>query len=101
MAAMTNVAMERKNDVAMKRSRSVRACWRLFLAEAALLGWQENDCGRWDYSVDRIGKAVFGVAAGAAHCVSYSRALTIIVAILSAYRCGGWPASAGSFQGEA
>ena len=40
MAAMTNVAMERKNDVGLMKAigGSVRRVMRLFLAEAALLG---------------------------------------------------------------
>ena len=40
MAAMTNVAMERKNDVGLMKAigGATRRVLRLFLAEAALLG---------------------------------------------------------------
>jgi putative ABC transport system permease protein len=90
MAAMTNVAMERKNDVGLMKSigGSVRRVLRLFLAEAALLGLTGGLIGAAVGIVISIGlgKAVFGVAARPRLIVyPISVALTIIVAILAAY----------------
>jgi putative ABC transport system permease protein len=90
MAAMTNVAMERKNDVGLMKAigGSVRRVLRLFLAEAALLGLAGGLIGAAVGIVVSIGlgKAVFGVAAQPRLIVyPISVALTIIVAILAAY----------------
>jgi putative ABC transport system permease protein len=90
MAAMTNVAMERKNDVGLMKAigGATRRVLRLFLAEAALLGFAGGAIGAaagiflsiW------LGKQVFGVAAQPRLIVyPVAVALTIIVAILSAY----------------
>jgi len=90
MAAMTNVAMERKNDVGLMKAigGSVRRVLRLFLAEAALLGLAGGLIGAAIGVVISIGlgKAVFGVAAQPRLIVyPVSVALTVIVAILAAY----------------
>lgn len=90
MAAMTNVAMERKNDVGLMKAigGSVRRVLRLFLAEAALLGLAGGLIGAALGIVLSIGlgKAVFGVAAQPRLIVyPVSVALTVIVAILAAY----------------
>lgn len=90
MAAMTNVAMERRNDVGLMKAigGATRRVLRLFLAEAALLGLAGGILGAavgillsiW------LGKAVFGVAARPRLIVyPVSVALTILVAIISAY----------------
>jgi putative ABC transport system permease protein len=90
MAAMTNVAMERRNDVGLMKAigGATRRVLRLFLAEAALLGLAGGVIGAaagiflsiW------LGKQVFGVAAQPRLIVyPVAVALTIIVAILSAY----------------
>jgi putative ABC transport system permease protein len=90
MAAMTNVAMERKNDVGLMKAigGATRRVLRLFLAEAALLGLAGGIVGAafglllsiW------LGKTVFGVAARPRLIVyPVSVALTILVAIVSAY----------------
>jgi putative ABC transport system permease protein len=90
MAAMTNVAMERRNDVGLMKAigGATRRVLRLFLAEAALLGLAGGVIGAaagiflsiW------LGKQVFGVAAHPRLIVyPVSVALTTIVAILSAY----------------
>jgi putative ABC transport system permease protein len=90
MAAMTNVAMERKNDVGLMKAigGATRRVLRLFLAEAALLGLAGGMIGAaagiflsiW------LGKQVFGVAAHPRLIVyPVAVALTMIVAILSAY----------------
>src|SRR5256885_13347137 len=90
MAAMTNVAMERRNDVGLMKAvgGATRRVLRLFLAEAALLGLASGILGAaigillliW------LGKAVFGVAALPRFFVySLAVALTIIVAIAGAY----------------
>jgi putative ABC transport system permease protein len=90
MAAMTNVAMERKNDVGLMKAigGSVRRVLRLFLAEAALLGLAGGMIGAAAgiFLSIGLGKAVFGVAARP-RLIVYPVAvvLTIIVAILSAY----------------
>src|SRR5256885_1236413 len=90
MAAMTNVAMERRNDVGLMKAvgGATRRVLRLFLAEAALLGLASGILGAaigillsiW------LGKAVFGVAAQPRLIVyPVAVALTIIVAIAGAY----------------
>jgi putative ABC transport system permease protein len=90
MAAMTNVAMERKNDVGLMKAigGATRRVLRLFMMEAALLGLAGGLIGAaagiflsiW------LGKQVFGVAAQPRLIVyPVSVALTTIVAILSAY----------------
>lgn len=90
MAAMTNVAMERKNDVGLMKAigGATRRVLRLFLAEAALLGFAGGLLGAaagiflsmW------LGKQVFGVAAQPRLIVyPVAVALTVIVAILSAF----------------
>jgi putative ABC transport system permease protein len=90
MAAMTNVAMERKNDVGLMKAigGATRRVLRLFMMEAALLGLASGVIGAaagiflsiW------LGKQVFGVAAQPRLIVyPVSVALTTIVAILSAY----------------
>jgi putative ABC transport system permease protein len=90
MAAMTNVAMERKNDVGLMKAigGATRRVLRLFMMEAALLGLAGGVIGAaagiflsiW------LGKQVFGVAAQP-RLIVYPVAvvLTTIVAILSAY----------------
>jgi putative ABC transport system permease protein len=90
MAAMTNVAMERLNDVGLMKAigGSARRVLRLFVAEAALLGLAGGVAGStlgillsiW------LGKTVFGVAARP-RLIVYPVAivLTILVSIASAY----------------
>jgi len=90
MAAMTNVAMERRNDVGLMKAigGSMRRVLRLFLAEAALLGLAGGMIGAAVGIILSIGlgKAVFGVAARPRLIVyPVAVALTIIVAIISAY----------------
>ena len=89
MAAMTNVAMERRNDVGLMKAigGATRRVLRLFLAEAALLGLAGGVLGgaigivlsMW------LGKTVFGVAAQP-RLIVYPLAvvLTIVVAIAGA-----------------
>jgi len=90
MAAMTNVAMERRNDVGLMKAigGTTRRVLRLFLAEAALLGLIGGVLGgaagillsMW------LGKQVFGVPAQPRLIVyPVAVALTIIVAIAGAY----------------
>jgi len=90
MAAMTNVAMERRNDVGLMKAigGATRRVLRLFMMEAALLGLAGGVIGAaagiflsiW------LGKQVFGLAAQPRLIVyPVSVALTTIVAILSAY----------------
>lgn len=90
MAAMTNVAMERRNDVGLMKAigGATRSVLRFFLAEAALLGLAGGLIGAaagiflsiW------LGKQVFGVAAQPRLIVyPVAVALTMMVAILSAY----------------
>jgi putative ABC transport system permease protein len=90
MAAMTNVAMERRNDVGLMKAigGATRRVLRLFMMEAALLGFAGGAIGAaagiflsiW------LGKQVFGVAAQPRLIVyPVAVALTTIVAILSAY----------------
>jgi len=90
MAAMTNVAMERKNDVGLMKAigGSVRRVMRLFLAEAALLVLTGGVIGAAVGIVISmgLGKAVFGVAAQPRLIVyPVSVALTVMVAVLAAY----------------
>ncbi len=108
MAAMTNVAMERKMDVGLMKAigGSMRRVLRLFLAEAALLGLAGGMIGAAAgiFLSIGLGKAVFGVAARP-RLIVYPVAvvLTVIVAILSAFPlrrlAGIKPASV--FRGEA
>ena len=90
MAAMTNVAMERKMDVSLMKAigGSMRRVLRLFLAEAALLGLAGGVIGAAAgiFLSIGLGKAVFGVAARPRLIVyPVTVAITIIVAIISAY----------------
>src|SRR5271154_6104322 len=90
MAAMTNVAMERKNDVGLMKAigGAPRRVLRLFLAEAAMLGLIAGIIGAaagLALSI-ALGKAVFGVAAQPRLIVyPVTVLLTILVAIASAY----------------
>jgi hypothetical protein len=90
MAAMTNVAMERKMDVGLMKAigGSMGRVLRLFLAEAALLGLAGGVIGAalGIFLSVGLGKAVFGVAARP-RLIVYPVAvvLTVIVAILSAF----------------
>jgi putative ABC transport system permease protein len=108
MAAMTNVAVERKNDVGLMKAigGATRRVLRLFLAEAALLGLAGGALGAAAGILLSIwlGKQVFGVAAQPRLIVyPVAVALTMIVAILSAFPlrrlAGVRPASV--FRGEA
>ncbi len=90
MAAMTNVAMERKMDVGLMKAigGATRKVIRLFLVEAALLGLAGGLIGAAAgifFSMG-LGKAVFGVAARP-RLIVYPVAvgLTIFVAVLSAF----------------
>jgi len=90
MAAMTNVAMERKMDVGLMKAigGSMRRVLRLFLAEAALLGLAGGLIGAAAgiFLSIGLGKAVFGVAARPRLIVyPVAVALTVLVAILSAF----------------
>jgi putative ABC transport system permease protein len=90
MAAMTNVAMERKNDVGLMKAigGATRRVLRLFLAEAATLGLIGGLLGAAAGLLLSIGlgKAVFGVAAQPRLIVyPESVALTIMVAVAGAY----------------
>jgi len=90
MAAMTNVAMERKMDVGLMKAigGSMRRVLRLFLAEAALLGLTGGMIGAAAgiFLSIGLGKAVFGVAARPRLIVyPVTVAFTVIVAILSAF----------------
>jgi putative ABC transport system permease protein len=90
MAAMTNVAMERKNDVGLMKAMggATRRVLRLFLAEAALLGLAGGVVGAAAGLLLSIwlGKTVFGVAARPRLIVyPVSVALSILVAIVSSY----------------
>jgi putative ABC transport system permease protein len=108
MAAMTNVAMERKNDVGLMKAigGATRRVLRLFLAEAATLGLIAGIIGAaagLALSV-ALGKAVFGVPAQPRLIVyPVVVALTILVAVAGAYPlrrlAGIRPASV--FRGEA
>jgi putative ABC transport system permease protein len=90
MAAMTNVAMERKNDVGLMKAigGATRRVLRLFMMEAALLGLAGGLIGAAAgiFLSSWLGKQVFGVAAQPRLIVyPVAVALTILVAILSAY----------------
>ena len=90
MAAMTNVAMERRMDVGLMKAigGSMRRVLRLFLAEAALLGLAGGIIGGalGIFLSIGLGKAVFGVAARPRLIVyPVAVALTVVVAILSAF----------------
>jgi putative ABC transport system permease protein len=90
MAAMTNVAMERKMDVGLMKAigGATRRVLRLFLVEAALLGFAGGLIGAavGIFLSIGLGKAVFGVAARPRLIVyPVAVALTVIVAILSAF----------------
>ena len=90
MAAMTNVAMERRNDVGLMKAigGARRRVLRLFFAEATLLGLAGGIIGAAAGIALSIylGKAVFGLAARPRLIVyPVSVALTMIVAILSAF----------------
>jgi len=90
MAAMTNVAIERKMDVGLMKAigGATRRVVRLFFAEAALLGLAGGLIGAALGMLLSIalGKAVFGVAARP-RLIVYPVAvgLTMLVAILSAF----------------
>jgi len=108
MAGMSNVAIERKNDVGLMKAigGSVRRVVRLFLAEAIILGIAGGLLGSAAGLLVSIwlGKAVFGVAAQPRWIVyPFSVALTILVSIASAFPlrrlAGIRPASV--FRGEA
>jgi len=90
MAAMTNVAMERRNDVGLMKAigGASRRVLRLFLVEAALLGLAGGLFGAAAGIALSIGlgRAVFGVAARPRLIVyPVSVVLTIIVAIAGAF----------------
>jgi putative ABC transport system permease protein len=90
MAAMTNVAMERKNDVGLMKAigGATRRVLRLFLAEAAMLGLIGGVTGAAAglFISIGLGKAVFGVAAQPRLIVyPVAVALTILVAVAGAY----------------
>jgi len=90
MAAMTNVAMERRNDVGLMKAigGATRRVLRLFVAEAALLGLTGGVLGGAAGILISIwlGKQVFGVSAQPRLIVyPVAVALTIIVAIAGAY----------------
>ena len=90
MAAMTNVAMERRNDVGLMKAigGATRRVVRLFLAEAALLGLAGGLLGAAAGMLLSIwlGKQVFGVPAQP-RLIVYPVAvvLTVLVAVLSAF----------------
>jgi putative ABC transport system permease protein len=90
MAGMSNVAVERKNDVGLMKAigGSVRRVVRLFLTEAILLGIGGGLIGSAVGIVASIwlGKTVFGVAAQPRWIVyPVSVALTVITSIASAF----------------
>ncbi len=90
MAAMTNIAAERKQDVGMMKAigGSARSILNLFLTEAVLLGFVGGLIGAAAGIALSIvlGKAVFGVASAARFIVyPISVGLTVIVAILGAF----------------
>jgi putative ABC transport system permease protein len=108
MAAMTNVAMERKMDVGLMKAigGSVRRVLRLFLVESALLGLAGGAIGAalGIFLSIALGKAVFGVAARPRLIVyPVAVALTTLVAIISAYPLRRLAAirPASVFRGEA
>jgi putative ABC transport system permease protein len=90
MAGMSNVAIERKNDVGLMKAigGSVRRVVQLFLAEAILMGIMGGLAGSALGIVGSIwlGKAVFGVAAQPRWIVyPVSVGITVIVSIASAF----------------
>jgi putative ABC transport system permease protein len=90
LASMTNVAMERKNDVGLMKAigGASRRVMRLFLAEAAILGLIGGLVGAAAGVLLSIwlGKAVFGLAARPRLIVyPVSVALTLAVAIASSF----------------
>ena len=90
MAGMSNVAIERKNDVGLMKAigGSVRRVVRLFLAEAILLGIMGGMIGSAVGILGSIwlGKTVFGVAAEPRWIVyPVSVGITVIVSIASAF----------------
>jgi len=90
MAGMSNVAVERKNDVGLMKAigGSIRRVVRLFLTEAILLGIGGGVIGSAIGILVSIwlGKAVFGVTAQPRWVVyPISVALTVIVSIASAF----------------
>jgi putative ABC transport system permease protein len=90
MAGMSNVAVERKNDVGLMKAigGSIRRVVRLFLTEAILLGIGAGLIGSAVGIVVSIwlGKAVFGVAAEPRWIVyPLSVTLTVLVSIASAF----------------
>ncbi len=90
MAGMSNVAIERKNDVGLMKAigGSVRRVVRLFLAEAILMGIAGGVIGSAIGIVGSIwlGKAVFGVAAQPRWIVyPVSVGITVIVSVASAF----------------
>ncbi len=90
MAAMTNVAMERRNDVGLMKAigGASRRVLRLFLVEASLLGLTGGLVGAAAGIALSIGlgKAVFGVAARPRLIVyPVAVALTMIVSIAGAF----------------
>jgi len=90
MAGMSNVAIERKNDVGLMKAigGSIRSVVRFFLAEAILMGIVGGLVGSAVGIVGSIwlGKAVFGVAAQPRWIVyPVSVAVTVVVSIASAF----------------
>jgi putative ABC transport system permease protein len=90
MAGMSNVAIERKNDVGLMKAigGSVRRVVRLFLAEAIVMGIVGGLIGSAFGILGSIwlGKTVFGVAAQPRWIVyPVSVGITIIVSIASAF----------------
>jgi putative ABC transport system permease protein len=90
MAGMSNIAIERKNDVGLMKAigGSVRRVVRLFLAEAILMGVAGGVVGSAFGILGSIwlGKTVFGVAAQPRWIVyPVSVGITIIVSIASAF----------------
>ncbi|HZV60173.1 MAG TPA: FtsX-like permease family protein [Candidatus Eremiobacteraceae bacterium] len=89
MAAMTNVAMERRNDVGLMKALggSVSRIVRLFFAEAAVLGLASGFLGSTIGILISIwlGKAVFGLAARPRLIVyPVAMILTVLVSLASA-----------------
>ena len=90
MAGMSNVAVERKNDVGLMKAigGSIQRVVRLFLTEAILMGVAGGVVGSAIGIIVSIwlGKAVFGVAAQPRWIVyPVSVALTVLVSIASAF----------------
>ena len=90
MAAMTNVAMERKMDVGLMKAigGATRRVIQLFLMEAAMLGLAAGLIGAAAgiFLSIGLGKAVFGLAARPRLIVyPVAVALTMFVAVLSAF----------------